>query len=88
MSNNLYKSLIFSLYSGAVFSASSPDGSPVAVKVNNLRGLPPAKSQRIVQTYLNEVALLERLRRESHHVVYIYDFDFEPSTGQCKNKYD
>ena len=54
------------------------------MKVNNLQGLPPNKSAKFVKTYLNEVALLQRLRQESNHVVYIYDFDFDPRTGQGK----
>jgi hypothetical protein len=50
--------------------------------VINLRGLPPNRKIKLVQSYLNEVSLLERLRQESRHVVYIYDFDFDPRSGQ------
>jgi len=57
----------------------------VAIKVINLAGLPPNRSQKLVQTYLNEVSLLERLRQESRHVVYIHDFDFDPRSGRGKN---
>jgi serine/threonine protein kinase len=67
---------------GSVYSAKSVDGRRVAIKVLNLRGLPPARSQNLVQTYLNEVSLLERLRQESRHVVVIHDFDFDPRSGQ------
>ncbi len=56
----------------------------VAIKVINLAGLPPVRSQKLVQTYLNEVSLLERLRQESRHVVNIYDFDFDPRSGRGK----
>ena len=48
----------------------------------NLRGIPPNRKSNLVQSYLNEVSLLERLRLESRHVVYIYDFDFDPRSGQ------
>ncbi len=58
----------------------------MALKVIDLYGLPPMRSQKLVQTYLNEVALLERLRRESHHVVYIHDFDFDSQSGRGKLK--
>jgi hypothetical protein len=56
----------------------------VAIKVINLAGLPPTRSQKLVQTYLNEVSLLERLRQESRHVVHIYDFDFDTRSGRGK----
>jgi hypothetical protein len=64
----------------------------VAIKVINLARMPPVQSQKLVQTYLNEVSLLERLRQESNHVVFIHDFDFDPRTGRGKfqnfrNKY-
>ena len=51
----------------------------------NINGLPQA-SLRIVKVYLNEVAMLERLRQESRHVVYIYDFDFDSHTGLGKQR--
>jgi hypothetical protein len=54
--------------------------------VINLRGLPPNRKIKLVQSYLNEVSLLERLRQESRHVVYIYDFDFDPRSGQGRFK--
>ena len=38
-------------------------------------------SQKMVQIYLNEVALLGRLQQESDHVVVIYDFDFDAQRG-------
>lgn len=40
------------------------------------------KKMRLVDSYLNEVALLERLRLESLHVVHIYDFDFDARSGR------
>ncbi len=72
-------------FSGMVFSARAPDGSQRAVKVVNLRGMPPSRKVNLVQSYLNEVSLLERLRQESRHVVYIYDFDFDPRSGQGRS---
>lgn len=62
------------------------DGLPVAIKIIELAGLPPIRSQQLVQTYLNEVSLLERLRRETKHVVNIHDFDFDPSIGRGRSK--
>lgn len=47
----------------------------------NLNGLPPARSKALVDSYLNEVALLERMRQQSSHVVVIHDFDFDPLSG-------
>lgn len=70
---------------GAVYAADTPLGTPVAIKVININGLPQA-SLRIVKVYLNEVAMLERLRQESRHVVYIYDFDFDSHTGLGKGQ--
>ncbi|CAF0832503.1 unnamed protein product [Adineta steineri] len=67
---------------GSVYQAKRLDGRPVAIKVINLNGLPPARSQNLVRTYLNEVAHLERLRQESRHVVVIHDFDFDARSGQ------
>ena len=63
----------------------SADGTPVAVKVIDLQGLPPSKKVNLVKTYLNEVAHLERLRQETNHVVYIYDFDFDPRYGRGRD---
>ncbi|CAF0815176.1 unnamed protein product [Rotaria sordida] len=64
-----------------VYAGKGPKGTPVAIKIINLNGLPPFRSQSLVQTYLNEVTLLERLRIESRHVVVIHDFDFDPRIG-------
>jgi hypothetical protein len=38
----------------------------------------------LCETYLNEVSLMNKLRRESNHVVTIHDFDFDPSSGRGK----
>ena len=70
------------IFLGTVFSARAPDRSPRAVKVIYLQGLPPPKKMRLVESYLNEVSLLERLRQESLHVVSIYDFDFDARSGR------
>ena len=35
-----------------------------------------------VDAFLNEVGQLNRLRRETHHVVVIHDFAFEPRLGE------
>ncbi|UJR20890.1 hypothetical protein I4U23_023999 [Adineta vaga] len=67
---------------GSVYQAKRADGRPVAVKVISLGGLPPTRSQSLVRTYLNEVGHLQRLRQASRHVVVIYDFDFDPRSGQ------
>lgn len=53
---------------------------PVAIKFININGV-PINSMKLVEIYLNEVALLQRLRQESLHVVVIYDFDFDQETG-------
>jgi hypothetical protein len=65
---------------GAVYSARAGNGRSVAIKVVNINGL-PMSSQKLVQVYLNEVALLGRLQQESDHVVVIYDFDFDAQQG-------
>ena len=38
----------------------------------------------LVKSYLNEVRHLQRLRRQTPHVVQIFDFDFDPLTGRGK----
>ena len=65
---------------GAVYSGEGPGGMPVAIKFININDV-PINSMKLVETYLNEVALLQRLRQESLHVVVIYDFDFDSNTG-------
>ena len=65
---------------GTVYSARGANGRSVAIKVININGL-PMSSQKMVQVYLNEVALLGRLQQESDHVVVIYDFDFDAQRG-------
>ncbi len=52
------------------------------MKVINLEGLPPAQTVDLATSYLNEVTLLNNLRKQSHHVVKIHDFDFEPKSGK------
>ena len=69
-----------------MYSATAPNGLHVAIKVLEIAGLPPRRSAHLVRTYLNEVALLERLRQESRHVVFIHDFDFDPRSGRGKLK--
>jgi hypothetical protein len=71
---------IIVVYIGAVYSARRPDGLNVAIKVINLNS-EKMNIEKIAAIYLNEVSLLERLRRESRHVVLIHDFDFDPQTG-------
>ena len=73
--------LRFSLrFLGAVYSGEAPNGMPVAIKFIDINSV-PMQSRKIMEVYLNEVALLQRLRQESLHVVMIYDFDFDPQTG-------
>jgi hypothetical protein len=44
----------------------------------------PEIGPQLVESYLNEVEHLQRLRQESRHVVVIYDFDFDRRTGRGK----
>jgi hypothetical protein len=55
----------------------------VAVKVIDLTKIRGA-SAPLVDSYLNEVRHLEKLREVTYHVVAIYDFDFDPNNGRGK----
>lgn len=70
-------------YLGAVYAARASNGARVAVKVIELDR--PGVNQHLVEAYLNEVQHLERLRKQSHHVVRIYDFDFDGQSGRGRN---
>lgn len=70
-------------YLGAVYSARAPNGVQVAVKVIELDR--PGVNRQLVEAYLNEVQHLQRLRKQSHHVVRIYDFDFDGQSGRGRN---
>jgi len=67
---------------GAVYSARAPNGANVAIKVIDLSRMPGSGST-LADSYLNEVKHLERLRRDSRHVVEIFDFDFDPHSGRA-----
>jgi len=75
------KSYTFEQRLGAVYSARSSHGNHVAIKVVDLRRV-PGFGETLAESYLNEVRHLEKLRRESDHVVQIYDFDFDPRHGR------
>jgi len=75
--------ILLKKYLGSVYSARSPDDGNVAVKVIDLNKMPAARAA-LVDSYLNEVRHLEKLRRVTHHVVAIYDFDFDPRQGRGK----
>jgi serine/threonine protein kinase len=66
---------------GVVYSARAPNHVDVAIKVIDLNRVPGA-GPTLVQSYLNEVKHLEKLRRVSNHVVVIHDFDFDPRSGR------
>lgn len=68
-------------FSGAVYSATAPDGIEVAIKVIDV-DRPGGLGQALVQSYLSEIQHLQRLRRQNPHVVHIYDFDFDSRTGK------
>ena len=53
----------------------------MAIKVIDLERR-PGYGPTLVESYLNEVKLLQRLRRETRHVVRIYDFDFDGRSGR------
>jgi hypothetical protein len=40
--------------------------------------------ENLAASYLTEVKNLEVLRKESRHVVRIFDFDFDSRSGRCK----
>ena len=67
---------------GSVYAAKASNGMPVAIKVIMLAGTRRPEMVGRVQSFLNEVMQLNRLRQESYHVVVIYDFGFDPQTGQ------
>ncbi|CAF0884431.1 unnamed protein product [Adineta steineri] len=68
---------------GAVYSARTANNMPVAVKVIMLAGTTRSQKEGRVQSFLNEVAQLNRLRQESRHVVVIHNFGFDPRAGQA-----
>ncbi|CAF1224342.1 unnamed protein product [Adineta ricciae] len=68
---------------GSVYAAKASNGMPVAVKVIMLAGTRRPEMVGRVQSFLNEVMQLNRLRQESYHVVVIYDFGFDAQTGQA-----
>lgn len=80
--SSLYFYSIIKKSLGAVYSARSHHGRHVAIKVVDISraGAGPALSK----SYLNEVEHLQRLRKKTHHVVHIYGFDFDMSTGRGK----
>lgn len=75
--------ILYEKYLGAVYAARASNGGRVAIKVIELdrRSVGP----QLVEAYLNEVKLLERLRQQSQHVVRIYDFDFDGRSGRGTN---
>ncbi|CAF1382475.1 unnamed protein product [Adineta ricciae] len=68
---------------GAVYRSRAPNGTPVAVKVTRLSGTGRAQMEGRVEAFLNEVGQLNRLRRETRHVVVIHDFAFDPRLGEA-----
>lgn len=52
----------------------------MAIKVIELDR--PGVGSQLVDAYLNEVQHLKRLESQSHHVVRIYDFDFDGRSGR------
>ncbi len=68
---------------GAVYAARGPNGRRVAIKVIDLNAMGSAR-ENLAASYLTEVKNLEILRKESRHVVRIFDFDFDSRSGRCK----
>ncbi|UJR17698.1 hypothetical protein I4U23_004596 [Adineta vaga] len=68
---------------GAVYQAKAPNGTAVAVKVMVLNNIPRPQMEGLVKSFLNEVEQLNRLRKESNHVVIIHDFGFDPRAGNA-----
>jgi len=66
---------------GSVFLARAPNGVDVAVKVIDINQSPEIGT-KLVDSYLNEISMMNRLREESKHVVKIYDFDFDARSGK------
>lgn len=66
---------------GSVYAARSSAGRNVAVKVVDLDRV-PGSGPTLAEAYLNEVQHLQKLRKRTHHVVHIYDFDFDRNTGR------
>ena len=74
---------MYKKYLGAVYAARASNGARVAIKVIELDR--PGVGSQLVTAYLNEVRNLERLRKQSRHVVEIYDFDFDGRSGRGTN---
>ncbi len=70
---------------GSVYSARGPNGRRVAIKVIDLNAMGSAR-EYLAASYLTEVKNLEVLRKESRHVVRIFDFDFDSRSGRCRLK--
>lgn len=65
-----------------MYSAKAPNGKLVAVKVTSLADAEQSEVDGRVASYHNEVAQLSRLRKETKHVVVIYDFSFDRRLGE------
>ena len=61
-----------------------PNGTPVAIKVIMLNNMPRPIMEGRVQSFLTEVAQLNRLRKETNHVIVIHNFGFDPRAGHGK----
>ncbi|UJR29410.1 hypothetical protein I4U23_010622 [Adineta vaga] len=68
---------------GAVYRSKMPNGTPVAIKVIMLNNMPRPVMEGRVQSFLTEVAQLNRLRKETNHVIVIHNFGFDPRAGHA-----
>lgn len=56
---------------------------PVAIKAVSLAAVPKGETSIVIDAHLNDVQSLHHLTDQSKHVIHMYDFDFQPSTGLC-----
>ncbi|CAF1255153.1 unnamed protein product [Didymodactylos carnosus] len=64
---------------GAVFQAVTANGVPVAIKAVDLKQHP--NPNRLIESIATEIQMSFSLKKESNHIVQMYDFDFDPRSG-------
>ena len=60
-------------------------GTMVAIKIMDISSM-PQNGPLLVESYLNEIKHLQRLRKATPYVVQIYDFGFDSNTGRGTKK--
>lgn len=69
---------------GSVWSATTPNGRPAAVKtidVSGQTGRSNLNAHTLIESFQKEIKMAYKMRQETRHVVTIYGFDFDPRSG-------